>query len=227
MNEADDMKNVKRDSVLILSGGMDSVTLLYHRKDRIALAVSFDYGSKHNKREIECASYHCQILGIEHIVIPLAFMGKYFESSLLLGGTDIPKADYAEENMKSTVVPFRNGIMLSIACGIAESRNMTKVMMANHSGDHSIYPDCRPHFVASMGEAMKAGTYEGVTLDAEFTDISKSEIALIGKELGIDYSKTYSCYNGREKHCGECATCRERKEALRAAGIEDKTEYEK
>ena len=151
-----------KDSVIVLSGGMDSVTLLYDQKERIALAVTFDYGSNHNQREAAYAALHCQRLGIEHIVIPLAFFSQYFKSSLLEGADAIPEGDYADDNMKSTVVPFRNGIMLSIACGIAESRGLTKVMIANHFGDHAIYPDCRAEFIRPMSEAMRAGTYVGV-----------------------------------------------------------------
>ena len=217
---------MEKDSVIILSGGMDSVTLLHYRKERIALAVSFDYGSNHNAREIECARKQCQLLGIEHLVIPLDFMGKYFKSSLLSGSDDIPEGHYADENMKSTVVPFRNGIMLSVACGLVESRGLKHVMMANHGGDHAIYPDCRPEFVDAMSAAMTAGTYEGIDILAEFTSITKGEIAKIGKELGVDYSMTYSCYKGGEKHCGKCGTCVERKEAMEYAGIDDPTLYE-
>ena len=217
---------MKKDSIIILSGGMDSVTLLHYRKDRIALAVSFDYGSNHNAREIECARKQCEMLGIEHLVIPLEFMGKYFKSSLLEGAEKIPEGHYADDNMKSTVVPFRNGIMLSIACGLAESRGLLHVMMANHGGDHAIYPDCRPEFVASMSDAMRNGTYEGVDILAEFTNITKSDIARLGTRLGVDYSLTYSCYKGGEKHCGKCGTCVERKEAMAQAGIEDPTDYE-
>lgn len=215
-----------KDSILILSGGLDSTTLLHYMKDRIACALSFDYGSNHNSREIECASWHCKELGIQHIVIPLGFMKDYFKSSLLEGAGNIPKDEYDMENMKSTVVPFRNGIMLSVACGLAESRGLSHVMMANHGGDHSIYPDCRPEFTKAMSEAMKAGTYNGVTLIDPFTHKSKGEIAAIGAKLGVDYSHTYSCYCGGEKHCGNCATCRERKEAFRVAGLEDPTDYE-
>lgn len=215
-----------KDSVIILSGGMDSVTLLHYRKENIALAVSFDYGSNHNAREIECARYQCDLLGIEHLVIPLDFMGKYFRSSLLEGADKIPEGHYSSENMKSTVVPFRNGIMLSVACGLAESRGLRHVMMANHGGDHAIYPDCRPEFVDAMSEAMRNGTYDGITIEAAFTSISKSDIARIGKSLGIDYSHTYSCYKGGEKHCGKCGTCVERKEAMSEAGIPDPTIYE-
>ena len=219
-------ETTNKDSIIILSGGMDSVTLLYDHKDRIALAITFDYGSNHNKREAAFARKHCEALGIEHLLIPLDFMGRYFKSSLLEGADAIPEGDYDEANMKSTVVPFRNGIMLSIACGIAESRGLTKVMIANHFGDHSIYPDCRAEFIRPMSEAMRAGTYIGVEIMAPYTDISKTGIALIGKRLGIDYSQTYSCYKGGERHCGKCGTCMERKEALREAGIEDTTLYE-
>lgn len=213
-------------SLIILSGGMDSVTLLYDKKDEIAVAVTFDYGSNHNKREEEFAKYHCEKLGIEHIIIPLTFIHDYFKSSLLEGASAIPDGHYEDETMKSTVVPFRNGIMLSIACGIAESRELEKVFIANHFGDHAIYPDCRKGFIDAMSEAMRNGTYKGITIDAPYTTITKTDIAKIGKYLGIDYSKTYSCYKGGEKHCGKCGTCVERKEALRDAGIEDHTEYE-
>ena len=127
--------------MIIVSGGMDSITLLHERKDTIALAVSFDYGSNHNAREIPFARLHCQRLGIRHVVIPLAFMQQYFKSSLLEGADAIPDGHYADSNMKSTVVPFRNGIMLSIAVGIAESNSLRRVLIANHGGDHAIYPD--------------------------------------------------------------------------------------
>lgn len=215
-----------KNSLIILSGGMDSVTLLYDQKDYIALAVTFDYGSNHNKREAEYAAYHCEQLGIEHIVIPLAFIHDYFTSSLLQGADAVPEGHYQDENMKSTVVPFRNGIMLSIACGLAESRGLTKVLIANHAGDHAIYPDCRPTFIDAMNQAMAYGTYEHINIYAPYTSLSKTDIAKVGKVLGIDYSKTYSCYKGGEKHCGKCGTCVERKEALRDAGIDDPTEYE-
>lgn len=208
-----------KDSILVLSGGMDSTTLLYDRKDQIALAVTFDYGSKHNAREIECARKNCEILGIEHIVIPLEFMGRYFKSSLLIGGDEIPEGHYADENMKSTVVPFRNGIMLSITAGLAESRSLKKVMLANHGGDHTIYPDCRPGFINAMSDAIRHGTYDGITIDAPYTNITKTDIARIGKRIGVDYNLTYSCYKGGEKHCGKCGTCVERFEALHEAGI--------
>ena len=215
-----------KDTILILSGGMDSTTLLYDYQDRIALAVSFFYGSNHNAREIPFAQLHCRRLGIEHLTIPLDFMQRYFRSSLLSGADDIPEGSYADENMQSTVVPFRNGIMLSVAVGMAESRGLGFVMMANHGGDHAIYPDCRPEFIEAMDAAMRAGTYVNVEIAAPYTNLSKADLVRRGAALGIDYGHTYSCYRGGEKHCGTCGTCTERKEAFREAGIPDPTEYE-
>ena len=212
--------------LIIVSGGMDSITLMHNYKDEIALAVTFDYGSNHNKREIECAAFHCKQLGIEHIIIPLNFMHQYFKSSLLSGAAAIPEGHYAAENMKSTVVPFRNGIMLAIACGLAESRGLDSVMIANHAGDHAIYPDCRATFIESMSEAMAYGTYEHIKVVAPYTSLTKGDIAAIGAKIGVDYTHTYSCYKGGEKHCGKCGTCVERKEAFALAGIDDPTEYE-
>jgi 7-cyano-7-deazaguanine synthase len=215
-----------KDCILILSGGMDSTTLLYDYKDRIAVAISFDYGSNHNAKEIPFAKKHCERLGIRHVVIPLEFMSIYFRSSLLAGDAAIPEGSYADENMKSTVVPFRNGIMLAIAAGIAESNDLQYIMMANHGGDHTIYPDCRPEFVEAFDAATNAGTYNGVRLLSPYCNLTKGQIAARGKELGIDYAETWSCYRGGEKHCGKCGTCVERREALAEAGIPDPTEYE-
>ena len=205
---------------------MDSITMLYEYKERIALGISFDYGSNHNAREIPFAAMHCERLGIKHIVINLGFMHQYFKSSLLEGAEAIPEGNYDDENMKSTVVPFRNGIILSIAAGVAESNGLKYVMMANHGGDHTIYPDCRPEFVSAMSEATRLGTYPGIEVLAPYTGITKSDIARHGKALGIDYAETWSCYKGGEHHCGKCGTCRERIEALADAGIEDHTVYD-
>ncbi|MBR6438710.1 MAG: 7-cyano-7-deazaguanine synthase QueC [Bacteroidales bacterium] len=215
-----------KDSIIIYSGGLDSTTLLYEECERIALAVTIDYGSNHAAREIACARRHCANLGIEHLVIDLAFIGRHFCSSLTAGADAIPEGNYDDENMRSTVVPFRNGIMLSVACGLAESRSLKRVLIANHGGDHAIYPDCRPEFIKAMDSAMTAGTYEGVKLVAPYTDITKGDIVKRGVKLGIDYSTTYSCYRGGERHCGRCGTCRERKEAFAEAGIIDPTNYE-
>lgn len=215
-----------KDALIVVSGGMDSTTMLYEYAQEIALAVTFDYGANHGPKEIPLARMHCERLGIPHLVIPMDFMQHHFRSSLLSGAEAIPEGSYDDANMRSTVVPFRNGIMLAIACGLAESRGLKRLMLANHAGDHAIYPDCRPGFIQAMSQAMQNGTYEGIKIFAPYTGISKADIARHGKRLGIDYSETYSCYKGREKHCGKCGTCRERREALREAGIVDTTEYE-
>lgn len=215
-----------KDSLIVVSGGMDSVTMMYEYAEQIALAVSFDYGSNHNAKEIECAKLHCERLGIRHLIIPLGFMGQYFKSSLLEGAEAIPEGHYTSENMKSTVVPFRNGIMLSVACGLAESNGLKKVLIANHGGDHTIYPDCRPEFINAMSSAMTLGTDTEVEIFAPYTNITKSDIARHGKALNLNYAETWSCYKGGNKHCGKCGTCIERMEALAEAGIEDTTEYE-
>ena len=217
---------MNKDSIIVLSGGMDSVTMLHQYASAIALAVNFTYGSNHNARELECARHHCDSLGIELVVSDLSFIGELIHSSLLEGADAIPEGDYDFDNMKSTVVPFRNGIMLSAAAGLAESRGLHKILIASHSGDHALYPDCRDSFVRAMSAAISAGTYDGITVEAPFSLMDKAQIAALGKELGIDYSTTYSCYKGGEMHCGVCGTCRERRQAMADAGIDDKTEYE-
>lgn len=202
------------------------MTMLHEYAASIELAVNFTYGSNHNARELECARKHCKELGIELMVIDLSFIGENFHSSLLEGGEAVPTGEYDFDNMKSTVVPFRNGIMLAAAAGLAESMGLTRIMIANHAGDHAIYPDCREAFIKAMSRAISEGTYDHIMLYAPYTLLSKGQIAERGKRMGIDYSTTYSCYKGGEHHCGVCGTCRERREALAAAGIEDHTIYE-
>lgn len=215
-----------KNSIIILSGGMDSVTMLHDYQNDIALAITFDYGSNHAKKEIECAKWHCEQLGIEHLIIPLEFIHQYFKSSLLEGSDAIPEGNYDDENMKSTVVPFRNGIMLAIAAGIAESRNLKNIMIANHAGDHAIYPDCRATFIESMNEAIAYGTYNNVNIVAPYTNLTKSDIAVRGYLNNVDFTHTWSCYKGKDIHCGKCGTCMERKEAFRDAFLDDPTVYE-
>lgn len=211
---------------MVVSGGMDSTTMLYEYADRIALAVTFNYGSNHNAREIECARYNCERLGIELVVVDMPFIGQLFDSSLLSGADAIPEGNYDDENMRSTVVPFRNGIMLAVATGLAESRGLRHLMMANHGGDHAIYPDCRQGFVDAMSAAISQGTYEHIDIFAPYTNITKTDIARRGAALGIDYAHTYSCYKGGAVHCGRCGTCTERRQAFIEAGIPDPTQYE-
>jgi 7-cyano-7-deazaguanine synthase len=215
--------------VVLLSGGMDSVVALYDAAadsgQEVVGALSFDYGSKHNHREIPFAAYHSEKLNVPHRVIELGFVNELFESDLLQSGGDVPEGHYEEENMKATVVPFRNGIMLSIAAGYAESCGATGMVIAAHSGDHAIYPDCREEFMQSMGEAIRLGTYADVELLRPFISSRKEVIVARGAELGVDFSQTWSCYKGLARHCGKCGTCAERKEAFEIAGIEDPTVY--
>ncbi len=214
---------MKKDTIILYSGGMDSTVALYQYAPQIRLALSFNYGSKHNNIEIRNAEKNCKALHIEHRIIEIDLVKMGFVSDLLTSGGNIPDGHYEEENMKKTVVPFRNGIMLSIAAGIAESLDCNNLLISNHAGDHDIYPDCREEFIKHMAQAVSAGTYNQVKISAPYTNLSKREIALIGKELNVPFENTYSCYKGAEKHCGTCGTCTERKEALEGF---DPTEYE-
>ena len=213
--------------VVLLSGGMDSVTALYdaHEKHDVVAALSFHYGSKHNDRELPFARTHAQRLGISHHTVDLGFIGETFKSDLLKSGGDVPKGHYEEANMKQTVVPFRNGIMLSIAGGMAESIGAEGLVIAAHGGDHAIYPDCREDFMRAMGEAIALGTYAGVRVLRPFITMSKAQIATERTRLGVDFSRTWSCYKGGEVHCGKCGTCVERREAFANAGLPDPTTY--
>jgi len=211
-----------KNAVILYSGGMDSTVLLYQYRDHIKLAISFDYGSKHNKEEQKYAKLNCKDLGIEHKVIEIDFNKLGFKSDLLKSGGAVPHGHYEDESMKKTVVPFRNGIMLSIATGLAESLECKEVLISNHFGDHAIYPDCRLDFIKNMSNAMKYGTYKQIEINAPFTLYDKRHVGIKGKDLGVDFSKTYSCYEGQEVHCGKCGTCVERKEALEGF---DNTQY--
>jgi 7-cyano-7-deazaguanine synthase len=218
---------VKKPVVVLVSGGMDSVTALYAAREeyRVAGGVSFDYGSKHNPREIPLAGWHCARLGVPHRVIALGFVGELFKSDLLASGGAIPDGHYEEPSMKQTVVPFRNGIMLAVAGGYAESIGAEALVIAAHAGDHAIYPDCREDFMHAMGDALRLGTYAGVELLRPFIALTKAQIAARGHALGVDFSQTWSCYKGGEIHCGTCGTCVERREAFIEAGLKDPTVY--
>jgi 7-cyano-7-deazaguanine synthase len=218
---------MKKKVVVLVSGGMDSVTALYeaHSTYQVIGALSFDYGSKHNHKEIPFAASHCNGLGIPHRVIQLGFVGQLFKSDLLKSGGAIPDGHYEEQSMKQTVVPFRNGIMLSIAGGFAESIEAEALVIAAHAGDHAIYPDCREDFMKAMGDAIRLGTYAQIEILRPFIHLTKAEIARRGHELRVDLSKTWSCYKGLAIHCGTCGTCVERREAFQLAGLHDPTTY--
>jgi 7-cyano-7-deazaguanine synthase len=213
--------------VVLVSGGMDSVTALHGaaREHEVVAGLSFDYGSKHNHRELPFAAWHCRELGVPHEIVALDFMERLFKSDLLKSGGAIPEGHYEAENMKQTVVPFRNGILLSIAAGYAESAGAEGLVIAAHSGDHAIYPDCREDFMRPMAEAIRAGTYAGIEVLRPFIELRKEGIAAIGAGLGIDFAQTWSCYKGGKVHCGKCGTCVERKEAFALAGLPDPTFY--
>ena len=214
-------------AIVLCSGGMDSVAALYqaHRDHEVIVVLSFHYGSKHNDREIPFAAHHAEALALRHEVVRLDFMDRLFQSDLLQSGGTIPEGHYAETTMKQTVVPFRNGIMLSVAAGVAESCGAEAVVIAAHSGDHAIYPDCRETFMRAMGDAIQLGTYERIQLLRPFIDLDKAGIAARGAELGVDFAQTWSCYQGGDTHCGRCGTCVERREAFLLASLPDPTTY--
>lgn len=217
----------RRKVVVLVSGGIDSVTALYTAgvSWEVVAALSFQYGSKHEAREIPFARWHAERAGVRHWVVDLPFVGEHFQSHLLSGGAEIPKGHYEEDTMRQTVVPFRNGIFLSIAAGFAESYGADGLVIAAHAGDHAIYPDCREGFMQSMADAIRLGTYAKTTLMRPFIGLTKAEIVTRGAALGIDYARTWSCYVGDERHCGECGTCVERREAFQLAGVADPTDY--
>ncbi len=221
------MKKPSAHTVIVYSGGMDSTVLLY---DLLAsgiktAAISFDYGSRHNHRELPMARAFCQSLNVCHHVVPLAFIPDLFKSALLCSGAPIPESSYDVSTMKQTVVPFRNAILMAIAVGYAESIGATEVFLASHGGDHAIYPDCRPEFNRAFAEAVRLGTENKVCVRFPYEAFDKRDIGDLGRRLGVDFSRTWTCYKGGEHHCGICGACRERKYALRCEEGMDPTVY--
>lgn len=218
----------KGSALVVCSGGLDSTVALYGavKKYGRVEAVTFRYGQNHAKRENAAAKRICADLGVPLTVIDLSFIGRHFASSLLRGAGAIPEGHYAAKTMASTVVPFRNGIMLSVAAGLAESKRLANVVLGNHAGDHFIYPDCRPDFIKGISAAIAAGTTKHVRVVSPFCEMTKGDIVRVGAKLGVPFVKTYSCYKGGKRHCGKCGTCVERKEAFAQAGVSDPTEYE-
>lgn len=216
-------------TIAVLSGGMDSSTALAFMRSldyEVVGALSFWYGSKHNDREYVSAQNVAAHYNIPIVQARLDFVAQHFASDLLLTGGDVPEGHYADPSMQRTVVPFRNGIMLAIAAGYAESKGANGVILGNHFGDHAIYPDCREEFAEAMRNAIELGTYAKIQLLTPFQRMTKTQIAEEGARLCVPFELTYSCYKGGEKHCGKCGTCVERKEAFRDAGLDDPTEYE-
>jgi 7-cyano-7-deazaguanine synthase len=215
------------DAVILLSGGMDSGVLLAWARERYDQmhALYFDYGSKHAAQERLRAVGLARHYGAVLTRIDIPFVNELFSSSLLSSGEEIPEGPYQADSISSTVVPFRNGIMLAIAAGYAENNRIPTVLIASHSGDHPIYPDCRESFTRAMSHAAAEGTFTKVEIQAPFASLDKKGIAELGRMIKFDFTMTFSCYKGGEKHCGLCATCLERKEALRHDEGLDPTEY--
>lgn len=204
-------------TILVYSGGMDSTVLLY---DLLAggiktAAISFDYGSRHNHRELPMAKAFCRDLNVSHHVVPLTFIKGLFKSALLCSGDPIPEGSYDVSTMKQTVVPFRNAILMGIAVGYAESIGASEVVLASHGGDHAIYPDCRPEFNLAFAQAVRLGTDNKVAVRFPYENLDKRDIGDLGRRLGVDFVRTWTCYKGGKDHCGVCSACRERKYALR------------
>ncbi len=213
--------------VVIYSGGMDSFTVLNRalKDGKEVYALSFDYGQRHVK-ELECASYVCKDLNVNHKIIDISAINQLLAGSSLTDDIDIPEGHYEAENMKSTIVPNRNMILLSLAVGYAVSVKADKVYYGAHSGDHAIYPDCRPEFVLKMNDVCKIANYESVEIFSPYLMVNKVAILADGMSMGLDYSNTWTCYNGRDKACGKCGSCQERLEAFTENGIQDPIEYE-
>jgi len=214
--------------IAVLSGGMDSTAAMAvckHAGHEIIGAITFDYGSKHNGREFLSALQIVNHYELKINRVQLDFIADHFKSDLLKTGGEIPEGHYADPSMKRTVVPFRNGIMLSIAAGFAESLDADGIILGNHFGDHAIYPDCREDFAKAMAQAISLGTYKNIALVTPFQNMTKTQIVEAGHAIGVPFALTYSCYKGGELHCGKCGTCVERREAFEQSGINDPTEY--
>ncbi|WP_226596872.1 7-cyano-7-deazaguanine synthase QueC [Marinobacter nauticus] len=214
--------------VVIYSGGMDSFTLLHLARARglKVHALSFNYGQRH-VRELDVAAAVCQAEGIPHKVIDIRAMSEVMSGSSLTSDIEVPEGHYEEDTMKATVVPNRNMILLSLATGYAVTTGAGAVWYGAHGGDHAIYPDCRPEFVEKMDAVCRVANYEPVGIEAPFMAMDKGQILAEGLKLGLDYSQTWTCYNGRDKACGRCGSCVERLEAFAANGVTDPLTYER
>lgn len=217
-------------ALVVFSGGMDSTSLVAYVRDaeRAApLLVSFDYGQRH-RRELKSATQIAGLMDMEHLVVPMQAVGALLGGSALTDDTvDVPDGHYTDQSMSATVVPNRNAILCNIAAGIAGARGIDRVYIGVHSGDHAVYPDCRPEFVDALNASLvRAFDGRGPTVIAPFVRMFKSDIARIGYALGAPLDLSWSCYKGGTVHCGRCGTCVERAEAFHEAKVEDRTSYE-
>jgi 7-cyano-7-deazaguanine synthase len=213
--------------VVIFSGGMDSFTVLNKtiKNGDDVYALSFNYGQRHVK-ELESAREICAKLNIPHKIVDISAINQIIGGSSLTDDIDVPEGHYEAENMKQTIVPNRNMILLSMAVGYAVSIEAEKVYYGAHSGDHAIYPDCRPEFVDKMNAVCQIANYEAVEIVTPYLYESKIAILSDGLAMGLDYSDTWTCYNGREKACGKCGACQERLEAFKLNDAVDPLTYE-
>ena len=213
--------------VVIYSGGMDSFTVLHKaiQEGKTVHALSFDYGQRH-KKELDYAARVCETLGVAHKVVDISAINSIVGGSALTSDIEVPEGHYEEPSMQTTVVPNRNMILLSLAVGYAVSLEAEKVYYGAHSGDHAIYPDCRPEFVQKMNEVCGIANYTSVEIVTPYLHASKDAILTDGLAMELDYSQTWTCYNGREKACGQCGACQERLEAFAANQCTDPLEYE-
>jgi 7-cyano-7-deazaguanine synthase len=223
----------ERRVIAVVSGGLDSTTMAYwlRAQEYAVMAISFDYGQRHRK-ELALAERMAVDLSAPWTLIDLHAAGL---TSILSGSalTDetvtVPDGHYADESMQITVVPNRNAIMLSIACALAVTREAGAVAFGAHTGDHFIYPDCRPEFVRAF-ERMVNVAVEGlasIEILAPLLAMTKADIVKLGDELGVPFERTWSCYKGGALHCGACGTCFERREAFALARVADPTLYER
>ncbi len=217
---------MKEKAVVILSGGMDSSTLLYDviNQGYETYALSFNYNQKHSK-ELDCAKSTCDKLDVDFKLLDLSLLNQIAPSALTRDDIEVPEGHYEDKNMKQTVVPNRNMVMISLAASYAIGIKAKHLFYGAHDGDHEIYFDCRKVFVESMQKSIELCDEIGLKLHASYIDIDKGDIAIKGKELNVDYSLTWTCYKGLDKACGLCGSCQERLEAFDKAGIEDPIEY--
>ncbi len=221
------MTDIAQKAVVIYSGGMDSYTILNKalRSGKDIYALTFDYGQKHCK-EIEYAKAACARLNIPHRIIDITAINQLLQSSSLTSDIEIPEGHYEDDNMKSTVVPNRNMILLSLAIGYAVDIGAAEVFYGAHAGDHAIYPDCRPEFVTAMNAVAQIANYQAVSIETPYLNANKDAILKDGLAMGLDYGDTWTCYNGRQHACGKCGSCVERLEAFAANNAKDPLTYE-
>ena len=220
------LKKSKNKTICILSGGLDSTTLLYQlvktRKD--VKAISFYYGQRH-KIELANAQRTCKKLGIDHKIINITCLKELINNSALTGNIEVPEGHYESENMKLTVVPNRNMIFASIAIAWAVNIGFDEIALGIHSGDHAIYPDCRPKFISELRAIAKSSNEKSIKVYTPFLHKDKVGILREGLKIGVDYLLTRTCYNNEEKACGKCGSCYERLASFAALKIKDPIQY--